>query len=329
MDGWWPRDRHMRGGLILAAALACGPAAARVLTVGPGQAYASPSLAARAARDGDTVLIEPGEYYDCAVWLRHRLTIAGTGPGVVLTDSTCQGKAVIVMAGDGAVIRDLTLARARVPDGNGAGIRLEGQGLTVERVRFVNNQVGLLSGASGGEVRLSGCSFEAGGGPRLFAVWINQAGLLRIEASSFKGVSGGQVSTLAARTELAGLEIEAGPGEPPPALVMAAGGELLVEDTIFTVGQAVPRSGAAVLAQGGSAVTLRRNRLVNQTGQSLALLLDWTGSDPVLDANQVPPTQEVWSTRGLWRHRASEAYHTAKDSVRHLAGRLKRSLFGL
>jgi hypothetical protein len=38
---------------------------------------------------------------------------------------TCQGEALFVITGDDATVRDLTLARA--PDGNGAGIRMEGQ----------------------------------------------------------------------------------------------------------------------------------------------------------------------------------------------------------
>ena len=42
-------------------------------------------------------------------------------------------------------MRNLTLTRARVPDGNGAGIRAEGRNLLVERVRFIDNQNGILA----------------------------------------------------------------------------------------------------------------------------------------------------------------------------------------
>ena len=53
-------------------------AAGRRLHVGPGQTYLTPSLAAAAARDGDLVEIEAGEYPgDVAVWSASRLTLRG------------------------------------------------------------------------------------------------------------------------------------------------------------------------------------------------------------------------------------------------------------
>ena len=82
----------------------------------------------------------------------------------MLTDATCEGKAVLVARGDGLRVRNLVLARARVPDGNGAGIRLEGQGLTLDGVRFRNDEVGVLAGAGGaGSVVVRDCVFEGGG----------------------------------------------------------------------------------------------------------------------------------------------------------------------
>jgi hypothetical protein len=316
--------------LLLALLLLAGPAGARTLSVGPEQPFPRPSAAARAAEDGDTVLIEPGEYYDCAIWNRNRLVIAGTGPGVVISDTTCLGKALFVVTGDDVTIRDLTLTRARVPDGNGAGIRLEGQDLTLERVRFVNNQVGLLAGAAGaGAIRLSNCGFESGGegGQRpLFAVRVGGVDLLRIAASTFKGVKGGQIATEASRTELAGNHIATGTGEAPAVAVLASGGDLLMDDNLLSLGPNAPRLAAAVLATGQGTPELRRNRLTNTTGQAASLLLNWTGTDPVLQDNEVGPDDVVLSTDGLWRHRASLAYHGTKDGIRAFAGRIKRRI---
>ena len=47
------------------------------LVVGPGEKYTTPSAAARAARDGDTVRILPGTYRDACVWRANRLNIVG------------------------------------------------------------------------------------------------------------------------------------------------------------------------------------------------------------------------------------------------------------
>jgi hypothetical protein len=158
--------------------------------------------------------------------------IAGAGPGVVITDTTCQGKALFVVTGDDTAIRDLTLARARVPDRNGAGIREEGQGLILRRVQFVDNQVGLLAGAAGGGViTISDCGFEGGGigGDRpTFAVLVNAVSLLRIEGSTFKHVKGGQISTSAVRTELSANQIAARAGEEPAVGILSTGGHLVI-----------------------------------------------------------------------------------------------------
>ena len=45
-------------------------------------------------------------------------------------------------------IRNLTLTRARVADFNGAGIRAEGGDLTIEHVRFIDDQDGILAAPS-------------------------------------------------------------------------------------------------------------------------------------------------------------------------------------
>lgn len=314
--------------LLLGLGVLSNTATARTLTVGPGQAYATPSLAARAAEDGDTVLIEPGEYFDCAVWNRHRMTIAGNGPGVVITDTTCQGKALFIVRGTDVTIRDLTLTRARVADGNGAGIRLEGEGLILERVRFVNNQVGLLSGFVGpGAIRILDCTFERGGrggDHPLFAVWVWGAALLRIENSTFAGVMGGQISSGTRRTELIGNRIGTGTGEAPAVAVLATNTDLLIEDNVLSIGPNAPRLAAAVLVMGEGSVTLRRNRLVNDTRQPAAMLLHWTGTTPVAADNTVGRGDSVVSTSGVWRHRMSGVYHQSKDAILGTMRQVKR-----
>jgi len=91
------------------------------------------------------------------------LVLAGSGADTVLTDRTCEGKAIVVVAAHNVTVRDLVLARARVPDGNGAGLRAEGRQLLVERVHFENNQVGLLAGDQpGGLLRIEASSLASG-----------------------------------------------------------------------------------------------------------------------------------------------------------------------
>jgi hypothetical protein len=217
-----------------------------------------------------------------------------------------------------------------VPDGNGGGIRLEGDGLTLEHVRFVNDQVGLLSGGAGNfPIHIAGCAFEGGGrgGDRpSFAVAVGEARLLRIEGSTFTGVEGGQISTSALRTELAGNHIGTGAGNQPAVAVLATGGSLVMEDNVLSMGPGSPRTGAAVLATGQGRIVLRRNLMENGTGHGLAMLINWTGTDPIGEGNKVGSGDEVLSTSGMWRHRASGFYHDAKDSVHGFAAWVKRGL---
>src|ERR1700756_5441444 len=124
------------------------PAPARTLLVGADQELKMPSAAAAIARADDKIVIEPGEYFDCAIWHANGLTIEGKANGVIITDKTCAGKALFVIDGNDVTIRNITFARGRVPDGNGAGIRAEGVNLRVEHSRFINNENGILSSES-------------------------------------------------------------------------------------------------------------------------------------------------------------------------------------
>ena len=130
-------------------------ASARTLEVGPKRELKNPSDAARIAKSGDRIVIDPGEYFDCALWHADAITIEAAGPAgkVVLTDRACAGKASFVIGGNDVTLRGLVFTRIRVPDGNGAGIRAEGRNLTIERCAFVNNQMAILAADQPADLR--------------------------------------------------------------------------------------------------------------------------------------------------------------------------------
>ncbi len=313
--------------LLAAALLGAAPAAARNLLVGPGQEFDQPSAAIAAAADGDAVLIEPGTYFDCATLTANGVTVAGRAPGVVLSDKTCGAKAILVIQGDDTVVRDLTLARARVPDGNGAGVRLEGQSLLLERVQFVNNEVGVLAGNGGpGAVRVVQCRFEGGGvsGERpSVALLAGPVAVLQVQQSVFTGVKGSQVGSTALQTELTGNRIETS-----RMAVSAAAGNLLLEDNVLELAPDNDGRQAAVVASGDTRVVMRRNRLANDTGRPAALLLDWSSETPKLEDNVVVPGDQEVRSDGVWRHRVSAVLHEAKNGVSSLLGLAKRQVLG-
>ena len=138
--------------VALALALAAVPAArADTLPVGPQHALKTPSAAAKVARDDDIVEIEPGVYAgDAAVWTHDRLTIRGRGGRAHLRaeGADAEGKAIWVIKGAETTIENIEFSGAKAPDRNGAGVRLEGPGLTVRNSSFHDNENGILTGAN-------------------------------------------------------------------------------------------------------------------------------------------------------------------------------------
>lgn len=121
----------------------------RVLSVGPDGQYPTPSMAAKAARDGDTIEIMAGTYRgDVAVWRANNLVIRGIGGKAILDAAgrSARGKAIWVIQGRNTTVENIAFTGARVPDRNGAGIRMEGSGLTIRDSEFYDNEMGLLSG---------------------------------------------------------------------------------------------------------------------------------------------------------------------------------------
>ncbi len=303
-------------------------AVARTLTVGDGAEYAKPSDAARAAQAGDTIRILPGAYYDCAAWRADGLVIEGAGASTVLTDTTCQGKAIMVIDGRGVTVRDLTLARARVPDGNGAGIRAEAADLLVQRVRFDNDQDGVLAADQpGGVLRVEDCVFTADGasdGPHPTAsLVVGEWASLIVRGSRFEQV-GGQAAVLsrAARTEIDASRIDAAPlGR---ATIEASGALLAQDDTV----QAAPggQHAAFLLLPGGSdAASLLRHDALGGPG---TLLLNWSGQPTQLEDNVLPAGGVEDSSAGSWGFRLRGLLHEAYDAAHAAAGALHRRALG-
>src|SRR5579863_1796074 len=97
--------------LFVLVTTATAALAARTYLVGPQRDLKVPSAAAAMVKDGDTVLIDAGEYSDCAVWRANDLTIEGKG-NVTIRDKVCEDKAIFVTVGANITIRGLEFAHA-------------------------------------------------------------------------------------------------------------------------------------------------------------------------------------------------------------------------
>ncbi len=134
--------------LILAFVAACH---GRTLHVGPEQQYKLPSEAAAVAANGDTVAIDAGVYEkDACNWTADNLVIRGVGGRAHMKcGGVCAGgKAIWVIKGKNTTVENIEFSEAKVEDKNGAGIRQEGDGLTVRNCYFHHCEMGVLTGKS-------------------------------------------------------------------------------------------------------------------------------------------------------------------------------------
>jgi hypothetical protein len=288
--------------LILAAAAPSQgfiSAHAAILEVGPGRPYPAPSDAARFARDGDRVRIAPGSYGDCAVWRANRLVIEGSGPGVVIRDVICMDKGIFVIVGDDVTVRGLSLTGARSVYGNGAGIRQEGRNLTVERVRFLDNQNGILGAPSpGSTVVIRDSDFERNGvcAPVCaHGIYFNALKRLRVERSRFYATrQGHHIKSRAARTEIVGCDIADGPEGTSSYLIdLPNGGSGLIRRNRLEKGPKSDNQNAAIaigeegLVYQPAKVLVEQNTFVNVGAYSTAFVWSPLPTPPVLRNNRI------------------------------------------
>ena len=112
-----------------------------------GEGYGSLDDALQANRGQDfTVLIAPGVYRECAIQQAGRVTFKAVRAGTAIFEGACEGMAALVLRGGGSVVDGLVFRGIRVPDGNGAGIRIEIGDLIVRNSMFLDSQEGILGG---------------------------------------------------------------------------------------------------------------------------------------------------------------------------------------
>ena len=167
------------------------PGNGRVIAVGPNRDVRSIAQAARLAQDGDMLEVDAGDYAgDVAVWPQDRLEIRALGGRVrLLADGrAAEGKAIWVVRGGDLIVDGIDFIGARVPDRNGAGIRVERGRLALRNCGFFDNENGILAANDpGAEIEISGCEFGRNGFGDGFShnLYVNQIRRLTISGSYF------------------------------------------------------------------------------------------------------------------------------------------------
>ncbi len=143
-------------------------AAAATLNVGPGQTYATPCRAFAAAVDGDLIQIAGNATYSgdvCGIY-KHNLVIRGVNgrPKIDAAGRNSMGKAIWVVVGNNITVDNVEMFGAKVPDRNGAALRLEGTGFTLLNSFLHDNENGILCGANANsDIRIERSEFGHNG----------------------------------------------------------------------------------------------------------------------------------------------------------------------
>ncbi|HTQ47730.1 MAG TPA: MYXO-CTERM sorting domain-containing protein [Polyangiaceae bacterium] len=137
----------------LAATVVAQSASAATLMVGPGQTYTTPCAAIAAAAPGDEIDIASGTYNDsCNISTAglHLKGVGATRPKIDVTGQTLSNmKGIYAIEADDVIVENLELMGAAIPSGqgeNGAGLRIQSNGVVVTNCYIHDNQTGILSG---------------------------------------------------------------------------------------------------------------------------------------------------------------------------------------
>lgn len=123
-----------------------------VYRVGENRTYKTPNALylANVLQDGDIVEIDFGTYSGrdaLAIWNKNNIIVRGVGgrPRMVAAGENIQGKSIWITTGNNITVDNIEFSGCRVPDRNGAGIRVESLNLTIKNCYFYDNEMGILT----------------------------------------------------------------------------------------------------------------------------------------------------------------------------------------
>ncbi len=296
--------------LLAAAALLTPGASAQPVpdaftVVETGQRFDTLQQAVDAIGEGrGTIRIAPGTYRQCAVQQAGVIVYEAPQPGsVTFIARSCEGKAAFVLRGIGAEIRGITFSNMRVPDGNGAGIRLEKGALNVAYARFENSQQGILTADDpAGRIYITRSTFTGLGTCENSAgcahsIYIGNYGSLTVRESRFeRGMGGHYVKARSAEAVIENNSFDDANGKATNYMIdLPAGSIGRIADNWFVQGRD-KENYSAFIALGaedllhpsdGLQVVNNEARFVPGLSRNSTFLADWTASKVVMQGNRI------------------------------------------
>ncbi len=253
---------------LIFAVAACAPSASSASTAIDAQGV---KRAITTARDGEIVTIAAGRYDIGEVKIRRNLTLIGTGEVVLFSSALVEKGLLNSLPGVSLRVENITFKGARSTDRNGAGIRHDGEHLTVIGSVFEDNENGILAtGAATGHITVYGSSFinNGYGDGYSHGIYVSSGASLEIIAAKFSGTRiGHHIKSLAARTDIRFSTLDDAGGRSSYAVDVSKGGDVTIRDN--TIIQASDGDNAAIinydLSRGGKATRLAiiNNHIIN------------------------------------------------------------------
>jgi len=303
------RQRSRLAALLLSLAMAV-PVAAQgqrpPFTVeGSGRSFWRLQDAVDAIGDGDGVIrIANGTFGDCAIQTAGRVAFRADEPGKAIFDGgTCEGKAALVLRGRDAVVEGLVFQNMRVPDGNGAGIRLERGPLLVSQAIFRNSEEGILTGDDpASAIRVEQSTFSGLGRcdrglSCAHGIYTGRYGSLSVTRSRFERGNGGHyLKTWARRVEVTDSSFDDTRGRTTNYMIDLSGGSTgLIARNVFVQGQDKENYSAFITVapearenrSAGLQIANNRASLAPGIDRNTTFVADWSHEPLQLGANQL------------------------------------------
>ena len=298
---------------------------AALIRVGPTRAVKTIAQAARLVRDGSVVEIDPGDYRaDVAVFGSAHLTLRGMGARVrlIADGAHAEGKAIWVIRSGRVTVENIDFIGARVPDRNGAGIRLESGQLTVRNCLFYGNENGILTASTPDatlRIENSEFAFNGHGDGLTHHLYVNAIESLTVTGSYFHHANVGHLLKSRARINRIAynrLSDDIG-GRASYELELPNGGDALVMGNLIQ--QSAQTSNSNIVSYGAegnlwpnSRLRLVHNTLVNDHPGGGTLLRVSAGAEQVRLRNNLlvgkgridvaSPLDEVGDAHVKWDH---------------------------
>jgi hypothetical protein len=253
-----------------------------------------------------TIRFASMRFADCAVQEAGVIAYVAAVPGQSSLDGVaCEGKAALVLRGRAARIEGLVFANIRVPDVNGAGIRLERGNLSVSQSWFKDSEQGILTADDAAATitidkstftRLGTC---AGGGGCAHSLYTGDYGTLTVTRSRFEAGRGGHyLKTRSGRVILRDNSFDDSGGRATNYMIdLSAGATGEITGNWFVQGRDKENYSAFITVapeakwrpSTGLAISGNDARFAPGVSRESVFVADWSGDRLAIGANALAP----------------------------------------